>query len=124
MDYKFKDIIINSLNKRVPLKRKYYLRANYLIFIMNELSKAIMKRSKLCNLYLEVRSNEKRSRYKKQRNICVSLLRKAKRRHYEDLTYAKKLRPKAVLRKSPKDVLWTFPYASLCNVKKYFLSTS
>ena len=47
-----------------------------------------MQRSKLCNLYLKMRSNENRIRYKKQRNICVSLLRKAKRKHIEDLSIA------------------------------------
>ena len=37
-------------------------------------------------LYLKVRSNENRIRLQKQKNICVSLLRKAKRKHYEDLS--------------------------------------
>ena len=87
-DYKnLKDTIIDSLNKHAPLKRKY-LRANHSNFITKELSKAIMQRSKLHNLYLKVRSDENRIRYKKQRNICVSLLRKAKRKHYEDLSIA------------------------------------
>ena len=45
-----------------------------------------MQRSKLRNLYLEVRSDKNRSRYKKQRTICVLLLRKAKRKHSEDLS--------------------------------------
>ena len=88
MDYKnFKDTIIDSLNKHAPLKRKY-LRANDLNFITKELSKAIMQRSKLHNLYLKVRLNENRIRYKKQRNICVSLLKKAKRKHFKDLSIA------------------------------------
>ena len=47
-----------------------------------------MQRSKLRNLYLKVRSDENRIRYRKQRNICVSLLRKAKRKHFEDLSIA------------------------------------
>ena len=73
MDYKnFEDTIIDSLNKYAPLKRKY-LRANHSNFITKELSKAIMQRSKLRNLYLKVRSDENRIRYKKERNICVSL---------------------------------------------------
>ena len=44
--------------------------------------------SKLHNIYLKVRSDENSIRYKKQRNNCVSLLRKAKRRHYENLSIA------------------------------------
>ena len=47
-----------------------------------------MQRSKYRNLYLEVRSNENRIRCNKQRNTCVSLLTKAKRKHYEDLSIA------------------------------------
>ena len=88
MDSKnFKDTFIESLKKHAPLKRKY-VRANYSNFITKELIKAIMQRSKLCNLYLEVRSDENRIRYKNQRNICVSLLRKAKRKHIKDLSKA------------------------------------
>ena len=57
MDYKnFKDTIIDFLNKHAPLKRKY-LRANHSNFVTKELNKTIMQRSKLRNLYLEVRSN-------------------------------------------------------------------
>ena len=88
MDYKnFKVIIIYSLNKHAPLKRKY-LRANHSKFITKELSKAIMQRSKLRNFFLKVRSDEKRIKYKKQINTFVSLLRKAKRKHFEDLSIA------------------------------------
>ena len=47
-----------------------------------------MQKSKLRNLYLKVRSDENRIRYKKQRNVCVSLQGKAKRKHYEDLSIA------------------------------------
>ena len=87
MDYKnFKDTIFDSLSKHAPLKRKYLI-ANHLNFITKELNKAIMQRSKLRNFYLKVRSDEYRIRYKKQRNICVSLL-KAKRKPYEDFSIA------------------------------------
>ena len=37
-----------------------------------ELNKAIRQRSKLLNLYLEVGSDESRTRYKKQINICLT----------------------------------------------------
>ena len=84
---KSKDTIIDSLNKHAPLKRKY-LRTNHSNFITKELSKAIMQRSKLRNLYLKVRPNENKIRSKKQRNISVSLLRKAKRKHSEALSIA------------------------------------
>ena len=44
-----------------------------------------MQRSKLCNLYLDARSDANRTRHK-QINICVSLLTKDKKKHYEDLS--------------------------------------
>ena len=40
------------------------------------LCKAIMVRSKLCNIYLKSKTIDSREAYKKQRNYCVSLLRK------------------------------------------------
>ena len=88
MDFKnFKDTDSDSLNKDILLKRKY-LRANHSNFITKELSKAIKQKSKLRNLYLKVRLDENRIRYRKQRNICVSLLRKARRKHYKNVSIA------------------------------------
>ena len=50
-----------------------------------ELSKAIMRRTKLRNQFLKKRTSEAKLKYNKQRNLCVNLLRKAKRNHYENL---------------------------------------
>ena len=50
-----------------------------------ESSKAIMTRTKLRNIFLQNRSEKNRIRYTKQRNFCVSLLRKTKKRYYENL---------------------------------------
>ena len=47
--------------------------------------KAIMKRSKLRNKYLSERTNEAKSLYNKQRNHCVSILRKSKRHYFGNL---------------------------------------
>ena len=53
---------------------------------MNEtLRKEIMKRSNLRNKYLKNRSEEDRQRFRKQRNLCVSLLRKTKRSYYSNI---------------------------------------
>ena len=49
------------------------------------LSKAIMRRSKLRNQFLKKRTSEAKLKYNKQINLCVNLLRKTKRNHYEDL---------------------------------------
>ena len=54
-------------------------------FFNKELSKAITTRTKLPNIFLQIRSEENRKRYTKQRNFCVSLLRKTKKRYYENL---------------------------------------
>ena len=53
------------------------------------LSKEIMKRSNLRNKYLKSRSEEDRQRFRKQRNLCVSLLRKTKRSYYSNLNEKK-----------------------------------
>ena len=57
----------------IPLNGKY-LRANHSNFITKELNKAIIQRSKLRNLYLKVRLDDNRIRYKKQRNTEFFLM--------------------------------------------------
>ena len=54
-------------------------------FLNKDLSKAIMTRTKLRNIFLQNKSEENKIRYTKQRNFCVSLLRKTKKRYYENL---------------------------------------
>ena len=67
-----------------PLKNKY-IRANHSKFVTKELSKAIMLRSKLRNQFLKTKTQESKMKYNKQRNLCVSITRKAKRSYYENL---------------------------------------
>ena len=64
---------------------KKYLRANHFKFISKELSKEIMLRSKLRNKFLKDKPDEARTKYRKQDNICVHLLRRAKRNYYNNL---------------------------------------
>ena len=53
---------------------------------MNEtLTKAIIHRSKLRNKFLKKRTEENRRNYTKQRNLCVTLLRKSKREYFGNL---------------------------------------
>ena len=54
-------------------------------FLNKDLSKAIMTRTKLRNIFLQNKSEENKICYTKQRNFCVSLLRKTKKRYYENL---------------------------------------
>ena len=44
-----------------------------------------MARTKLRNIFLQNRSEENRIRNTKQKKFCVSLLRKTKKRYYENL---------------------------------------
>ena len=79
-----KAIFMELLNKVAPQKTKY-LRANHSKFMTKELSKAIMLITNLRNQFLKTRTSEAKLKYNKQRNLCVSLLRKTKKNYYENL---------------------------------------
>ena len=49
------------------------------------LSKAMMHRTRFRNKYLRNKTDENKRTYTKQRNYCVSLLRKSKREYYSNL---------------------------------------
>ena len=72
------------LDKDAPQKKEY-LRGNQSPFMNKTLVKAIMVRSKLRNLFLKNKTEENRSNYSKQRNLCVTLLRKSKREYFGNL---------------------------------------
>lgn len=76
--------ITSTLNHFAPLKKKI-LRFNNAPFITKELRKAIMHRSKLRRIYNKSRSKENWSNFTRQRNYCVSLLRKTKRSYFKGL---------------------------------------
>ena len=81
---KFIKVFVNTLNNHAPSK-KMYTRGNHLPFMNKELSKAIMNRTRLRNVYLRNRSDENRKKYSKQQNYCVSLLRRTKINYYSSL---------------------------------------
>ena len=83
---KFLQICIKTLDKMAPIKKKY-VRGNNMPFFNKELSGAQKKRTQLRNRFLKKRSNQNKKLYSKQRNFCVSLLRKTKRRHYANLNH-------------------------------------
>ena len=83
---KFLQICIKTLDKMVPIKKKY-VRGNNMPFFNKELSGPHKKRTQLRNRFLKKRSNQNKKLYSKQRNFCVSLLRKTKRRHYANLNH-------------------------------------
>ena len=74
----FKEIALEVLNKHAPIKNKS-VRGNNGKFMTKELRSAIMNRSKLRNEYLKDKKNDNKIAYNKQRNLCLTLLRKAKR---------------------------------------------
>ena len=80
----FKMTFLNVLNQFAPLKKKY-LGANHFRFVNKDFNKAIMQRSKLRNAYLKDKARAARIAYKKQRNVCVSILRQSKKCYYENL---------------------------------------
>ena len=65
------------LKKSVP--------SNHKTFINNEISKAIMTRSRLRNCFLKSRSEENQKLFWKQRNKCVTLQRKSKKDYFANL---------------------------------------
>ena len=75
---------MGTLDQYVPCKQKY-TRGNHLPFMNKTVSKEIMKRTRFRNQFLKKRTDENKSRYTKQRNFCVSLLRKTKTQYYRNL---------------------------------------
>ena len=80
----FKNLFMRTLTYHAPQKRRL-VRANNSPFMKKELYKAIMTRSRLKNKFLRLKSIDSRNAYKKQRNLCVSLLRRTKKSYYENL---------------------------------------
>ena len=76
------------LDKHAPIKRKY-IRANEAPFMVKDLHKAIMKRSKLRNKFLKSRNLSDRKNYTSQRNLCKKLLKSTKRTYFNNLDIRK-----------------------------------
>ena len=72
-----------ELSKKLASLKIKFLRANHSKFVTKDVNKAIMLRTKLRNQVLKKRTLEARIKYNKQRNICVSLVKKAKRNYNE-----------------------------------------
>ena len=80
----FKHIFMKVLDCHAPNKSKT-VRGNNAPFMNKVLSKAFMHRSKLKNQYNKAPNEKNKSLYRKQRNFCVNLLRKEKRKYYNNL---------------------------------------
>ena len=75
----FCDMNIKLLKRHALIKKKHKRG------VTKDLSKAIMKRSKLTKNYLKNKTNTNRMLYKMQRNYCVSLLRNSKTNYFANL---------------------------------------
>ena len=73
------------LDHHAPLKTKS-IRGNQAKFMTKELNKSIINRSMFKNRYLKWPSRENFLAYKKAKNICNSLNRKAKKTYFEKAT--------------------------------------
>ena len=80
----FKSTAQYIFDRHAPLKEKQ-VRFNQATFVNKDLRKAIMTRSRLLNRFRQDRTMSSHVAYKKQRNICVKLLRKTKKYFFDNL---------------------------------------
>ena len=80
-DYNSFTNLVRDYKSLCPSK-EMYTRGNQAPFMNFILNKAIMKSSRLRNKFLKTRSGESRKAYNKQRNFCLSLVKKVKRECY------------------------------------------
>ena len=80
----FTNTVSSIRDKHAPIKRKY-IRANNSAFMTKELRAAIMQKPKLRQKILKESTNDSKHLYNRQRNLCVSLLRKKKRDYFKQL---------------------------------------
>ena len=73
------------IDKHAPLKQKL-VRGNEAPFMNKELKKAIYTRSRLKNKYNKEPTIENKNKYKKQRNKCVNLRKKAVKIYFKNIT--------------------------------------
>ena len=81
----FKAVLNQAIQKHAPIKQRY-VRANQAPFINKTINKEIMKRSRLRNEFLNTKSDTDRKAYIKQRNLCVSLIRREKRNFFNNIS--------------------------------------
>ena len=62
-----------------------YVRANQASFINSKIHKEVMRRTRLRNKLMDSKTDADRIAYNKQRNYCVSLIRKEKKAYYSNL---------------------------------------
>ena len=81
---KFHNKFLPELNKHAPIKYKY-IRGNISSYMTKYLRKETMLHSRLRNKLLKTKTEEFKQLYNKQRNLCVTLLLKAKTNYFAEL---------------------------------------
>ena len=71
----FKNTVDNILQKHAPIKKRF-IPANQASFINSKIQKEVMERTCLRKKFIDSKTDGDRIAYKKQRNYCVSLIRK------------------------------------------------
>ena len=74
----FKSTVDDILQKHAPIKKRY-VRANQASFMNSKIHKEVMRRTRLRNKFIDSKTEADRIAYNKQRNYCVSLIRKEKK---------------------------------------------
>ena len=95
-----KAVLNEAIQKHAPVKQRY-VRTNQAPSINKTMNKEIMKRSRLWNKFLIRKSDIDKNTYKKQRNLCVSSIRREKKnffnsictRNITDKTFWKTVKP-------------------------------
>ena len=72
------------MDKHAPVKKKHRSE-NHVNAVTKQFKKTIMKRSKLRNDFLKDRKDASQKAYRKQRNLCVTLLTKATKQYFLNL---------------------------------------
>ena len=80
----FTKIFNKVIDNHAPKKKKV-MRGNKAPFMNKILSKAFMTRARLKNCYYKNPTKENENTYKKQRNFCANLLKREKKKHYNNL---------------------------------------
>ena len=81
----FKTALNEVILRHAPIKQRY-VRANQAPFINKKINKEIMKKSRLRNKFLNTKTDIDRKTYNKQRNLCVSLVRREKKNFFNNIS--------------------------------------
>ena len=72
------------IDRYAPIKQRY-IRSNQQPFMNKCIAKAIMNRTRIRNRFWRNPTEENRKAYNRQRNYCVNLIRREKRKYFENL---------------------------------------